>query len=181
MVSSPTVLDSSCVLLVGASEWLTQFKATLDTRTDATVQRVETKPEALDVFRTESTDCLITEYALAETTGHDLLTEIRTETTALPVIVGTTSGSEAIASEAIGAGVTDYVAQTDSADQMVEELLDRTERAVRSAQRAATQRNARQTVRCDLQRFADSDVGTRPGWLTHPCEPDGTGDDRRRH
>jgi len=50
MVSSPTVLDSSCVLLVGTSEWLTQFKATLNTRTDATVKRVETKSEALEVF-----------------------------------------------------------------------------------------------------------------------------------
>jgi PAS domain S-box-containing protein len=152
-------------LLVGASEWLTQFEATLDTRTDATVQRVETKLEALDVFRTESTDCLITEYALAETTGHDLLTEIRTETTALPVIVGTTSGSEAIASEAIGAGVTDYVALTDSADQMVEELLDRTERAVRSAQRAATQRKrARQFDAI----FSDSRTVT---WV---LDPDGS-------
>jgi len=61
------------VLLVGTSEWLTQFKATLNTRTDATVKRVETKSEALEVFRRESTDCLITEYALAETTGLDLL------------------------------------------------------------------------------------------------------------
>lgn len=180
MVSSPTVLDSSCVLLVGTSEWLTQFKATLNTRTDATVKRVETKSEALEVFRRESTDCLITEYALAETTGLDLLTEIRTETTVFPVLVGTASGSEAIASEAIRAGVTDYVTQTDSVDQMVKELMDRTNgSSVRTA--GGHTANACQTVRCDLQRFEDSDVGTRPGWLTRPCEPDGTGDDRRRH
>jgi len=165
MVSSPTVLDSSCVLLVGTSEWLTQFKATLNTRTDATVKRVETKSEALEVFRRESTDCLITEYALAETTGLDLLTEIRTETTVFPVLVGTASGSEAIASEAIRAGVTDYVTQTDSVDQMVKELMDRTERAVRSAQRAATQRTrARQFDAI----FSDSRTAT---WV---LDPDGS-------
>ncbi|GCF15974.1 hypothetical protein Harman_39090 [Haloarcula mannanilytica] len=73
MVSSPTVLDSSCVLLVGTSEWLTQFKTTLNTRTDATVQRVETKSEALEVFQTDSKDCIITAYTLGETTGLDLL------------------------------------------------------------------------------------------------------------
>jgi len=165
MVSSPTVLDSSCVLLVGTSEWLTQFKATLNTRTDATVKRVETKSEALEVFRRESTDCLITEYALAETTGLDLLTEIRTETTVFPVLVGTASGSEAIASEAIRAGVTDYVTQTDSVDQMVKELMDRTERAVRSAQQAATQRTrARQFDAI----FSDSRTAT---WV---LDPDGS-------
>jgi PAS domain S-box-containing protein len=162
MVSSPAVLDSSCVLLVGTSEWLTQFETTLDTRTDATVQRVETTSEALEVFRTGSTDCLITEYALAETTGLDLLTEIRTDTTTFPVILGSASGSEAIASEAIGAGVTDYVALTDSADQMVEDLLARTERGVRSAQRAATQReHARQFDAI----FSDSRTAT---WVLDP-------------
>jgi len=182
MVSSPTVLDSSCVLLVGTSEWLTQFKATLNTRTDATVKRVETKSEALEVFEGESTDCLITEYALAETTGLDLLTEIRTETTVFPVLVGTASGSEAIASEAIRAGVTDYVTQTDSVDQMVKgtDGPNRTGSSVRTA--GGHTANACQTVRCDLQRFEDSDVGT--------FDPDGSlvrvnqtarEDDRRRH
>lgn len=140
MVSSPTVLDSSCVLLVGRSEWVTQLAETLETRTDATVQTVETKVEALDIFQKRTVDCIVSEYTLDEATGIELLREIRNETTALPVIVGTASGSEAIASEAIGAGVTDYVALTESAEQMIEELLDRTDRAVRFAQRSATQR-----------------------------------------
>ena len=165
MVSSPTILDSSVILLVGTSEWVTRFATTLETRTDATVQRVQTKAEALDVVRKRTTDCLVSEYALDETTGLELLREIRNETTALPVIVGTASGSEAIASEAIRAGVTDYVALTDSAEQMVEELLERTERAVRSAQRAVTQRErARQFDAI----FNDSRTAT---WV---LDPDGS-------
>ncbi|WP_267164361.1 bacterio-opsin activator domain-containing protein [Halovenus salina] len=165
MVSSPTILDSSCILLVGTNEWITQFEATLETRTDATVQRVMAKREALDFFQTQSPDCIITAYMLGETTGLDLLREIRIETTTLPVIMGTASGSEAIASETIGAGVTDYVALTDSADQMVEDLLDRTERVVRSAQRAATQRErARQFDAV----FSDSRTAT---WV---LDPDGS-------
>jgi len=165
MASSPRVLDSSSVLLVGTSEWLTHFAVTLETRTEATVQTVGTKAEALGVFWNQTTDCLITEYTLDETTGIELLREIRTETTALPVIVGTASGSEAIASEAIGAGVTDYVALTDSSEQMAEELLDRTERAVRSAQRAVTQRErARQFDAI----FSDSQTAT---WV---LDPDGS-------
>ncbi|ADJ17105.1 bacterio-opsin activator domain-containing protein [Halalkalicoccus jeotgali] len=162
MPRSPAILDSSTVLLVGTSEWVTQFATVVNTQTDATVQRVQTKAEALEVFQRETIDCLISEYAPEETTGLDLLREIRTETTALPVIVGTASGSEAVASEAIGAGVTDYVALTESTDQLVADLLDRTERAVRSAQRSATQRDrARQFDAI----FNDSQTAT---WVLDP-------------
>jgi len=141
MTASPPILDSSTVLLVGTDDWLTQFATTLERRTDASVQHVRTKTEAINTIRTRATDCLISEYALNETTGLELLREIREETTALPVLLGTTSGSEAIASEAIEAGVTDYIALTDPPAQMTDELIERTERAIRSAQRSATQRD----------------------------------------
>ncbi|WP_227357376.1 bacterio-opsin activator domain-containing protein [Haladaptatus salinisoli] len=137
---SPSVLDGSSVLLVGAVEWVKQFAETLETWTDATVYITETEAEALDVFRTEPLDCLISAYSLDGNTGVDLLREIRTETTTLPVLLGTAAGSEAIASEAIEAGVTDYIAVTDPAKQVTDELVERTERAIRSAQRSATQR-----------------------------------------
>ncbi|MBX0296244.1 bacterio-opsin activator domain-containing protein [Haloarcula nitratireducens] len=140
MAASPTVLQSSTVLLVGTSEWLTEFAAALETRTDATVRTAETEAAALDIVRERATDCLISEYALAETTGIELLRAIRSETATLPVLVGTTDGSEAIASAAIEAGVTDYIALADTAEQSFDELIDRTERAIRSARRSATQR-----------------------------------------
>ena len=141
MTASPPILDVSTVLLVGTDDWLTQFATTLEKRTDATVQHVRTKTEAIDTIRTHPTDCLITEYALEETTGLDLLREIREESPALPVLLGATAGSEAIASEAIKAGVTDYIALSDPPAQMTDELIDRTERAIRAAQRSATQRD----------------------------------------
>ncbi|SFL32643.1 PAS domain S-box-containing protein [Halogranum rubrum] len=140
MDSPPTVLDSSTILLVGTNDWITELAAALKAQADATVQRVRTKSEATDVIRTHTTDCLISEYALGEATGLELLREIRAETTALPVLLGTAAGSEAIASEAIEAGVTDYIALTDPIERMTEELVERTERAIRSAQRSATQR-----------------------------------------
>ena len=141
MASSPSILDSSTVLLVGTDDWLTQFATTLENQTDASVQHVRTKTEAIDTIRTHPTDCLISGYAIDETTGLDLLREIREETAALPVLLATTAGSEAIASEAIEAGVTDYIALSDPPAQMTGELIERTERAIRSAQRSATQRD----------------------------------------
>jgi HTH-type transcriptional regulator, bacterioopsin transcriptional activator and related proteins len=141
MVASPPILDSSTVLLVGTDDWLTQFATTLERRTDARVQRVRTKTEAINTIRTSPMDCLISEYELDETTGLELLREIREETTALPVLLGTTAGSEAIASEAIEASVTDYIALSDPPAQMTDELIERIERAIRAAQRSATQRD----------------------------------------
>ncbi|MDS0300203.1 GAF domain-containing protein [Halogeometricum sp. S1BR25-6] len=163
--SSASILDTSSVVLVGTSDWLGQFATLLETRTTATVQRVETKADALAAFRNRTTDCLVTEYALGETTGLELLREIRTETTVFPVIVGAASGSEAIASEAIGAGVTDYVALTDSSERMAAELLDRTERAIRTTQRSITRSDrARQFDAI----FNDSQTAT---WV---LDPDGS-------
>jgi len=54
--------------------------------------------------------------------------------------MGTAEGSEAIASEAIKAGVTDYIAAADPPEETVPDALDRTEQALREAQRSATQR-----------------------------------------
>ncbi|WP_311170827.1 bacterio-opsin activator domain-containing protein [Halobellus ordinarius] len=165
MVSTPSVLDSSTVLLVGASEWITQCAASLETRTNATVQTVGTKSEAVDVVQKRATDCLISEYTLPVSTGIELLREVRTETTTLPVILGTAGGSEAIASEAIEAGVTDYIALTGSAEQRTDEIINRTERAIRSAQRSVTQRErARQFDAI----FNDSRTAT---WV---LDPDGS-------
>ncbi|WP_313692089.1 bacterio-opsin activator domain-containing protein [Halorarum halobium] len=165
MGSSPPVLNSSTVLLVGTNDWITHFAATLETRTGATVHSVGTKAEAIDIVRKGTSDCLISDYSLEETTGLELLREIREETTALPVLLGTAAGNETIASEAIEAGVTDYIALTDPPEGMTDELIERTERAVRSAQRSDTQRErARQFDAI----FSDSRTAT---WV---LDPDGS-------
>ncbi|WP_148414698.1 bacterio-opsin activator domain-containing protein [Haloferax sp. KTX1] len=145
MVTSFPITDSSTVLLVGTDDWLTRFAATLESRTDATVRTVGTKEEALEMVRERTTDCLISEYVLEEATGLELLRDIRTETRTLPVLLCTAAGSETLASEAIKAGVTDYVALTDPIEQMADDLIERTERAIRTVQRSATrQERARQ-------------------------------------
>ncbi|WP_136601408.1 bacterio-opsin activator domain-containing protein [Salinigranum halophilum] len=165
MTATPTGLDSSTVLLVGTSEWLTRFEAILETRTGATVQRVHSERAALEAVRQQPPDCLVSGCTLEETTGLDLLETLRDDTTALPVIVATTSGSEALASEALASGATDYVALADAGEQAVAELFERTQRAVRSAQRAATRRErARQFDAI----FTDSRTAT---WV---LDPDGT-------
>ncbi|PCR88916.1 GAF domain-containing protein [Natrinema ejinorense] len=165
MSDAEYLIDSARVLVVGPATWLETFTEALETRTDASVHAVETAGQALETVRRESIDCLVTEYTLAETTGVELVKRIRESTATLPVLLGTTAGSEAIASEAIEAGVTDYVAVTDPLEETGDELVDRTERALRSAQRTVTRRErARQFDAV----FHDTRTAT---WI---LDPDGT-------
>ncbi|MDB2275502.1 bacterio-opsin activator domain-containing protein [Halorubrum ezzemoulense] len=163
MIASQSVLNSSTVLLVGTNDWLSRFATTLETRTNATVQTVGTTAEASDIVRKQTTDCLISGDTLEGATGLELLREIRTDTTTLPVLLCTAAGSEAIASDAIEAGVSDYIALTEPIEGMADELIDRTERAIRSARRSATQRDrARQFDAI----FNDSRTAT---WVLDPA------------
>jgi len=165
MTDTEYLLDSSQVLLVGSTTWLDAFTETLETRTEASVRTVGTAREALDAVRRTPVDCLVTEYALEGTTGIELVSRLRGSDGTLPVVLGTADGSEAVASEAIGAGVTDYVAIAGADDGTMDELLERTDRALRSAQRTVTRRErARQFDAV----FQDTQTAT---WV---LDPDGS-------
>lgn len=65
--------------------------------------------EALDRFADDRIDCIVSDYDMPEMTGLDLLREVRTDHPEVPFILFTGKGSEEIASDAISAGVTDYL------------------------------------------------------------------------
>lgn len=90
------------------------------------VDVVSTREEALDRLGDGAYDCVVCEYDLPESTGVDLVEGIRDDGRGLPVVMCPSEGSEAIASEAISAGVTDYVG--DEAGQQVETVLAETVR-----------------------------------------------------
>jgi PAS domain S-box-containing protein len=54
-------------------------------------------------------DCIVSEYEMDGMDGLDLLAAVRGRRTRLPFIIFTGTGSESVASEAISAGVTDYL------------------------------------------------------------------------
>ncbi|CDK39054.1 bacterio-opsin activator domain-containing protein [Halorubrum sp. AJ67] len=137
---SKSILEASTIVVAGDTAWIAAYTDRLDTEFDATVHTVSTAEAAQETLKQTSVDCLVTNYSLPETTGIDLIHQIRDITTTLPIIVGTADGSEAIASEAIEAGVTDYIAVTDPLDETVSDVVRRTEQALRDAQRSATQR-----------------------------------------
>jgi PAS domain S-box-containing protein len=63
-----------------------------------------------------SVDCVVAGYDLPDGTGLDLLRAVRRRAPDLPFILFTDAGSEDIASDAISAGVTDYLRRTDEED-----------------------------------------------------------------
>ena len=127
--TAPT-LDSARVLVAGSTAWLDSFTTALSERTGAAVRTVETASAALDAVEGTAVDCLVTGYTLGAESGVSLARQLRDSAPELPIVLGTTDGSEAIASEAISAGVTDYVPMSESDDRATAELLERTAEAL---------------------------------------------------
>ena len=82
-----------------------------------TVETVRTVAEAVARLADDAVDCLVSDYDLPEGNGIELLETVREEHPALPFIIYTSQGSEAVATEAISAGVTDYLQKEPGPEQ----------------------------------------------------------------
>jgi PAS domain S-box-containing protein len=90
----------------------------------------ETSPaDGADRLAAESIDCVVSDYEMSGTDGLAFLESIRDEYGDLPFLLFTGKGSEEIASEAISAGVTDYLQKETGTDQYTV-LANRIENAV---------------------------------------------------
>jgi len=68
-----------------------------------------TADRAIERLRRDPVDCVVAGYDLPERDGIELLRDVRDRDPAMPFVLATASGSERVASEAVAAGVTDYV------------------------------------------------------------------------
>lgn len=80
-------------------------------------------------MRKQLPDCIVADYEMPEENGIELLQTIRDEFAEIPFILFTGKGSEEVASEAISAGVTDYL-QKGTGTEQYELLANRIETAV---------------------------------------------------
>ncbi|ADQ66675.1 fused histidine kinase with gaf domain/response regulator receiver [Halogeometricum borinquense DSM 11551] len=125
---------------------------------------VQTAPDAecaLEHLR-ESDDvhCIVSEYQLPDTTGLAFYDRVREFSSDLPFILFTASGSEEIASDAVSAGVTDYLLKREGSDQF-EVLADRIGDAVCSYRTERRIESERQAV---FDRMADAFFAVNADW-----------------
>ena len=73
--------------------------------------------EALDVVRTERVDCVVSDFDMPGSNGLEFLAAVREVDPGLPFVLFTGKGSEEIASDAITAGVTDYLQKGSGRDR----------------------------------------------------------------
>ena len=128
MSPSPTV----SVLHVDDEPDFADMAAEFLERTDErlTVATATRASDALDHLAENDVDCVVSDYDMPETNGIDLLEAVRDRYPELPFILYTGKGSEEIASEAISAGVTEYL-QKESGTGQYTVLANRITNAVR--------------------------------------------------
>ncbi len=130
-------------------------KTILEGEYDTFEVRSETDPSDVAALLEDSeVDCLLSDYDMPEIDGIELLEQVRKRDQLIPVILFTGKGSEDVASDAISAGVTDYLQKRADISNF-EVLANRIQNAVeqyRTQQRAQrqertlTERNERLTA-----------------------------------
>ncbi|GCF13102.1 hypothetical protein Harman_10370 [Haloarcula mannanilytica] len=91
------------------------FLARLDDCFDVTTAL--SADEGLTRLSDESVDCVVSDFDMPKKDGIEFLESVRTVDDDLPFILFTGKGSEEVASEAISAGVTDYLQKQQGTDQ----------------------------------------------------------------
>ena len=142
-------------------------QASLTRHAPGIVVHTETDPEAA-LASFSRMDCVVSDYDMPEMNGLDLLRAVRKRAPSIPFVLFTGKGSEEIASEAISAGVTDYLQK--GGPEQYEVLANRIENAV--ARRRAERGFERSNSLFDLvQRLSsvggwELDVETGELWWT---------------
>jgi len=111
------------------------------------VQSTTDPSKVTEIVFTESVDCVISDYMMGEMTGLDVLSEIRAIYPNMPVILLTDTGSEKVASEAISAGISDYVLKDGIKEQyplLAAKITTYVERRRAEATASRTQRQLRE-------------------------------------
>ncbi|RYJ19454.1 PAS domain S-box protein [Halogeometricum borinquense] len=131
------------------------FEVCVETDTDSVVTHLGDADGAVSDGETAQIECVVSDYEMGETTGIDLLRRVRDVDERLPFILFTSRGSEEVASEAISAGVTDYIQKRTRVEQY-ELLANRINNAVEHYRTERRLRESEQLYRTAVERSHDA-------------------------
>jgi predicted DNA binding protein/ActR/RegA family two-component response regulator len=168
--------DGTRILLVDDDEpWLSSTAELLEHQREAFA--VNTAPDlatASSTFAEDDPDCVVCDYDLGDETGLELLSEVRERAEDRPFILLTGRGSESVASDAIGRGVTDYVpkgsldGRSDSLAHKIETAVD----AYRAELALARERQSKEAM-LDILTATSSRNGLAREFCRHLIETHG--------
>jgi PAS domain S-box-containing protein len=149
------------VLHVAAEPGLVDLVATFLERNDdrLAVESATSVDEGLRQLN-EDVDCVVSDYEMPDKNGVEFLRAVRERRPEVPFILFTDTGSEAVASEAISAGVTDYVTKQPGTDHY-ERLTDRIGTAVESVHTEERLAAERRRLRALFERLTQPTVEVR--------------------
>ena len=121
--------------------------------------------DGLAVFDEERIDCIVSDYDMPRTNGIEFLEAVRERDPDLPFILYTGKGSEEVASDAISAGVTDYLQKGTGTDQyaLLANRIDNAVAAVRSREALAEHNRQLETLISNLPGIVYR-CRNEPGW-----------------
>jgi PAS domain S-box-containing protein len=110
-------------------------EAFLERNEQFTVETVPSAEEGLERIEAHPPDCVVSDYDMPKLDGLEFLEAVREQHPNLPFILFTGKGSEEVASDAIAAGVTDYL-QKSGGSEHYELLANRIHNAVQARREA---------------------------------------------
>lgn len=161
-------MSTFIIVCVGKNTEFSTFindQLTVDS-TEVVIKTTSRGKDGLTLLREHPVDCIISEYGLLDMDGVEFVRGVRKNHADIPVIMYTDSGDEAVASDAIAAGVTAYIPRetdAESHDQLLASIneIQATPSKNRSRNRAPQRRRETSQIGASAagQEPMDSDEG----------------------
>jgi PAS domain S-box-containing protein len=117
-------LESFSIVLVDQSDYLSERLGERLSASEIEIHQANSAADCLDIIEANEVQGIVSRHSLPDMDGITLLRSVRVTRPNTPFILVPENGSETLASEAIDAGVSRYIANDDDAETVVSRIAD---------------------------------------------------------